>query len=99
MSTKELKTMKKIDIEFEDITPELLLAIANAYPNGFSDNDVLTFKQVDEEMEDRVKIIFNDTLFLIKKSLLDEAAVSKFDADYFKSLARENENCDAEFCE
>jgi hypothetical protein len=91
--------MKKIDIEFNDVTPELIAAITKAYPYGFADNDVMTFKHVDEEMEDRVKIIFNDTLFLIKKSLLDEVAVSKFDADYFKSLPRENENWDAEYCE
>jgi len=91
--------MKKINIEFQDVTPELIVAIANAYPKGFADNDVLTFKQVDEEMEDRVKIILNDTLFLIKKSFLDEAGISKFDTDYFRSLPRGDESCDAEYCE
>lgn len=91
--------MKKIDVDFQDVTEEMIRAFAKAFPNEFVESDVIRLANIDQEMEDRVKLVIDDALFLIKKSYLDDAMIDKFDRDYFKSLPREDESCDAEFCE
>ena len=94
--------MKKVAVDFKFLTPELLESIVKAYPHGFTDTDVISFTNVNNEVEHRVKVILNDTLFLIKKNslskMLDERHEDKFDEDYFSSLPKDDENCDAEFC-
>jgi len=91
--------MKKVAVDFKNLTPEVIEAIAKAYPEGFIDSDVISFTNVDIEMEDRVKVILNDKVFLIKKTLIEDAISDKFDDDYFSSLSKGEEDCDAEFCE
>ena len=91
--------MKKFDVDFQDLNGEMIVALAKAFPNGFADSDVISFGIVDLETENRVKVAIKDTIFLIKKSSLDDAMIDKFDKEYFKSLPRADESCDAEFCD
>lgn len=86
-------------MDFQDLTPEILAAIAKINAEGFKDSDVVSFTHVDSEMEDRVKVILNDILFLVKKSSFNDALEGRFGEDYFKSLPRGEESCDAEFCD
>lgn len=94
--------MKKVVVDFKSITPELLEEIVKVYPHGFSDADIISFNNVNDEIDYRVKIILNDTLYMIKKSsllkTLNDRFDDKFDEDYFSSLRNDDENCDAEFC-
>ena len=91
--------MKKVEVDFKYLNPETIKALAKACPHGFAESEVISFTEVDKDMGDRIKIILNDTLFLINKTNLEDAVLSTFDEDYFSSLPREDENCDAEFCE
>lgn len=91
--------MKKVAIDYKYLNNEIVKAIAKAYPNGFVDSDVITFSEVDKEMEDRIKVELEGVLFLIKRSELEDKMSDKFDDDYFSSLREYDESCDAESCE
>ena len=91
--------MKKIDVDFQDLTEEMIRSLAKAFPHEFAESDVIRLAHIDRDLEDRVKLIIDDALFLVKKSYLDDAMIDKFDRAYFKSLPRNDESCDAEFCE
>jgi hypothetical protein len=91
--------MKKVNVDYEYLTADLLRKVAAAYPDGFKENDVIVFSETDTELEDRVKIKLDNKVYLIKKSLV-ENSTDTFDEEYFKSLGGEPEgNCDAEYCE
>ncbi|WP_027395117.1 hypothetical protein [Aquimarina latercula] len=92
--------MKKITVNFENINNELLKEIAKAYPNGFIESDVISFSDVDPKMEDRVKVVLENSMYLIKKSTLEDSESSNFDNEYFESFTKEKDKgCDAEYCE
>lgn len=94
--------MKKVAVDFKFLTPDLLEEIVQVYPNGFSEADVISFTNIDLEIEHRVKVVLNGRLFLIKKNyvskMLNGQFDDKFDDEYFTTLRKGDENCDAEFC-
>lgn len=88
--------MKNIDVNFEDITNELIETIAKKYPQGFVESDVISFSSFNGELEDRVKLIFNETVFLIKKSTIEDWSAHRYEEGYFRSLGNGEEQEDAD---
>lgn len=94
--------MRKIAVDFMDLTPEIIDEIVKVYPQGFGETDMVSFTNVDDEIDHRIKVKLNGTLFMIKKSALDkhlnDQFGDKYDEDYFSNLRNDDESCDAEFC-
>lgn len=94
--------MRKVAVDFIDLTPEIIDEIVKVYPQGFSENDVVSFTDVNGELDHRIKVRIKDTLFMIKKRNLEKELNDKFgdkyDEDYFSNLNNDDESCDAEFC-
>lgn len=82
--------MKKIDVDYEYLTTDLLRKVALAYPEGFKEQDVIVLSEVSSQLEDRIKVVLDNKIFLIKKSLMDNSP-DTFDDDYFKLLGKEPE--------
>lgn len=90
--------MKKFKVDFGDLTPEMIKAIAMMYRDGFKENDVISFSKIDTELEDRIKIVFNDTLFFIKQEIATNIISSVYNDEDFQNSVDNDENCDAEYC-
>ncbi|WP_420321400.1 hypothetical protein [Flagellimonas sp.] len=90
--------MKKIDIDYEYLTADLLRKVALAHPEGFKEQDVIVLSEVSSQLEDRIKVVLDNKVFLIKKSLVENLP-DTFDDEYFKSLGGDPEEvCGEEFC-
>lgn len=88
--------MKKIAVDFDDITNEVMVAIAKQYPQGFVESDIVSFSSFNGELEDRVKLLLNETVYLIKKSTIEDWSSPRYEEGYFKSLGDEEEQQDAD---
>lgn len=88
--------MKRIEVNFEDITQEVIDAIAKQYPQGFLDSDIISFSHFNSELEDRIKLSIGDTSYLVKKSIIEDWAAAKYEAGYFKSSDDEDPSSDAD---
>ena len=88
--------MKKITVNFEDITTEVVQAIAKQYPQGFIESDIVSFSGLNDAMEDRVKLLLNETVYLIKKSAIEDWSVNRYEEGYFKTFGNEEEQEDAD---
>ena len=89
--------MKKIAVNFGDITNEVIEAIAKAHPQGFIESDIISFSSHSNmEMEDRVKLIINEKVYLIKKSIINDLSTQRYEEDYFSLLANEDVNGDVD---
>lgn len=88
--------MKKIDVNFEDITQEVVDAIAKKYPQGFVESDVISFSHFSNVMEDRIKIMVGEAVYLVKKSIIEEWEVAKYEDGYFKSLNTDDPTSDVD---
>ncbi len=89
--------MKKMAIDFKYLNQEMINAIAMIYKDGFRESDVISFSEVDKEMEGRVKLIIKDTIFFVKEELVKDVLDGRFDEDFLKPDIDED-NCDAEYC-
>lgn len=94
--------MRKVAVDFMDLTPEIIDEIVKVYPQGFGENDMVSFTEVDGELDHRIKVKLNGMLFMIKKGNLEKELNNqfgdKYDDDYFSNLRKDDESCDAEFC-
>ena len=80
--------MKKIDVNFDYITNEVIEVIAKAHPQSFIESDIISFgSNLNMEMEDRVRLIINEKLYLIKKAIINDVLTLRYEEGYFGSLS------------
>ena len=91
--------MKKVAIDFDDyLSPQMLKSITMLYKDGFKESDVVSFSEVDNELEDRMKVALNGTLFLIKKSTVQDVLDGKYEEDIM-TPPKDDDTCEGDYCE
>ncbi len=60
--------MNRVIISYRNITTGIIEAIKEQYPYGYSDNDLLTFRNAKNEIIKAIEVTANDTDYLIKIS-------------------------------
>lgn len=58
--------MKRAIIDFKKLTPELAGALLQAYPQGYGDEDIITFKNASGDWVEAVSLQTSETLYLVK---------------------------------
>ena len=91
--------MKNVSIDYSYLTIDLLKAVAKAYPDGFKENDVIRLSEVNSELKNRIKVVLNDTVFLIKEADLNKENHDLFDDDYFDIVKNDELNRDGDYFE
>lgn len=94
-----LNIMKKVTVDFSDLSTEVIKAVALIYKDGFKQSDVIRFSEVDKEMDDRVKVILNNTLFLIKMEYANDIISGVYNDDTFMIPTKDDEPCEGDYCE
>ncbi len=60
--------MNRVIVSYRNITTELIKEIRYQYPYGYSDNDMIIFRNAKNEVVKSLEITHNDTDYLIKMS-------------------------------
>jgi len=58
--------MKRVIIDYRKLTPEILALLSNKFPDGYSDNDIITFSIPNKDVVEAVEIKTSDTIYLVK---------------------------------
>ncbi|WP_088341206.1 hypothetical protein [Robiginitalea sediminis] len=58
--------MRRVIIDFKKLTPELAGALLDAYPQGYGDEDIISFKNASGQWIEAVELRAEDTLYLVK---------------------------------
>ena len=68
--------MQRVIIDYKKLTPEIVLLLNEKFPDGYGDNDIITFKSHNNETIDAVEVSTSDTIYLVKigKHLVDSMA-------------------------
>jgi len=66
-------------VDYKKLDHELAALLIETYPDGYGDDDIITFKNANGEVVEAVELQTNETLYLVKisKSLAD--FISTFD--------------------
>ena len=73
--------MKRIIVDYKKLTPEILGLLVDKYPDGYDDDQVISFKNAKNETVDAVEVRTEDTVYLVKVSTRLENTMANFDED------------------
>ncbi|MDX1542331.1 MAG: hypothetical protein R3214_00185 [Christiangramia sp.] len=73
--------MKRIIVDYKKLTPEILGLLVEKYPDGYDDDQIISFKNAKNETVDAVEVRTDDTVYLVKVSTRLENTMANFDED------------------
>lgn len=68
--------MQRVIIDYKKLTPEILSLLTTKFPDGYGDDDIITFQNHKNETIDAVEVRADETIYLVKigKHLVDSMA-------------------------
>lgn len=73
--------MKRVIVNFKNLTPEIMSKLVEKYPDGYGDDDVITFKNAHNEIVEAVELRTEDCIYLVKVSTRLQDVMAEFDED------------------
>ena len=73
--------MKRIIVDYKKLTPEILGLLVEKYPDGYDDDQIISFKNAKNETVDAVEVKTEDTIYLVKVSTRLESTMANYDED------------------
>lgn len=73
--------MKRVIVNFKKLTPEIMGKLVEKYPDGYGDDDIITFKNAKKETIEAVELRTEDCIYLVKVSTRLQDVMSDFDED------------------
>ncbi len=81
--------MKRKLIDYKKLDHNVANLLIENYPNGYGDNDIISFKNAGGELIEAVEVRTNDTIYMVKISKSLSYFIDKFDATVEKELNKE----------
>ena len=77
--------MKRVIVDFKKLTPEILSLLVDKYPDGYDDDQIISFKNAQNEKVEAVEVRTEDTIYLVKVSSKLEVSMANFEEDDYDS--------------
>ena len=78
---KKQTPKRRIIVDFKKLNDEILTLLVEKYPDGYSDKDVIVFKNAKGETVEAVEVQTQDTSYLVKISQRLESVMELFEED------------------
>ncbi|MCX2680804.1 hypothetical protein OOZ15_12695 [Galbibacter sp. EGI 63066] len=73
--------MKRVIVDYKKLTNDILSMLVERYPDGYDDDDIIKFKNANNETVEAVEVRTEDTVYLVKVSTRLANTMEKFDDD------------------
>lgn len=73
--------MKRVIVDYKKLNEHILELLVNKYPDGYDDDDVISFKNAQNEIIECVEVKTDDTQYLVKIGKRLSQAMENFDID------------------
>ena len=73
--------MKRVIVDYNKLTNQILSMLVEKYPDGYTDADVIRFKNAKNETVDALEVRTEDTIYLVKVSTRLADTMENFDED------------------
>ena len=81
-----MNPLKRVIVDFKKLTPEVLKLLVDAYPDGYGDRDIITFRNANGEKVECVEVLTGDTKYLVKISSKLEHTMANYDEDDYAAF-------------
>lgn len=79
MKTQRNPNLKRVIVDYKKLNNDILDLLVNKYPDGYDDEDTITFRNAQNEIVECVEVKTEDTLYLVKVSKRLVAAMEDYD--------------------
>ncbi len=86
--------MKRVIVDYKKLTNEILSLLVEKYPDGYGDDDIISFKNLKNETVEAVEVKTEDCIYLVKVSTRLANTMENFDDEDDDFDAAEAENID-----
>ncbi|WP_073316646.1 hypothetical protein [Aquimarina spongiae] len=73
--------MKRVIVDYKKLNNDILDLLVTKYPDGYNDEDIITFRNAKNEIVECVEVKTEDTLYLVKVSKRLVTAMEDHDED------------------
>lgn len=78
---KKQTPKRRVIVDFKKLNDEILTLLVDKYPDGYSDKDVIVFKNAKGETVEAVEVQTEDCSYLVKISQRLESVMELFEED------------------
>ncbi|GAA4273143.1 hypothetical protein U6A24_07695 [Aquimarina gracilis] len=68
MKTQRNAHLKKVIVDYKKLNNNILDLLVDKYPDGYDEEDIITFRNAQNEIVECVEVKTEDTLYLVKVS-------------------------------
>lgn len=61
--------MKRVIVDYKKLTQSVLDLLVEKYPDGYSDGDIISFRNAHNELVEAVEVKTDDIIYLVKVSV------------------------------
>lgn len=65
-------------VDFQKLTDDVLQMLVQRYPDGYDDDDIISFRNANNELIQAVEVRSEDTIFLVKIGMKLEKAMEDY---------------------
>ncbi len=73
--------MKRVIVDYKKLTPEILSLLVEKYPDGYDDDQIISFRNGKNEKIEAVEVRTDDSIYLVKISTRLENTMANYDED------------------
>lgn len=78
--------LKRVIVDFKKLTPDILSLLVERYPDGYDDDDIISFRNAKNEIIEAVEVVTNDTKYLVKVSAKLVVTMENYDEDDYEDF-------------
>ena len=75
--------LKRVIVDFKKLTPEILALLVERYPDGYDDDQIISFRNQHNDLIEAVEVTTEDTMYLVKVSSKLSLTMENYDYDDF----------------
>jgi hypothetical protein len=84
--TRNDQNLKRVIVDFKKLTPEVLALLVEKYPDGYDDDNIISFKNAKNELIEAVEVVTADTKYLVKVSSKLELTMENYDVEDYEEF-------------
>lgn len=77
--------LKRVIVDFKKLTPEILALLVEKYPDGYDDDQIISFRNAKNELIEAVEVSTEDTKYLVKVSTKLAITMENYDEDDYEN--------------
>ncbi|WP_242131434.1 hypothetical protein [Aestuariivivens marinum] len=78
--------LKRVIVDFKKLTPEILALLVEKYPDGYDDDQIISFRNQHNEIIEAVEVTTSDTKYLVKVSKKLAITMENYDEDDYENF-------------